>query len=363
MLKVTYLVFVAPLIGWVAFGRWKEGRGLGGLALASALGLALACLWYLPNLKVVIWEIRESGYGLEARPYELGGPGRFLARLAVSGLSLYYGALLLVLLFWSGKRLARGDGVLLGLWIGLPLAVFASAVGRDPRYFAPSWPAFALLAGLWLDGARLSRRLKAFAFAFPVASLLFTSFVPARAFPEGFRPVVHRAYELLASSFQNPSLDRRDWRSAEVVEHIWRLSGGEASRVVLLANHPRFHVNLFNLEARLAGWPVSFSVCENTMLPFSEDRCLRLLLGAHYLLDKTGLRQVAGPDRYGPLLEGWLRDGCLPFRLLPWSPKLPDGSSVLLWQRDEKGPSDRVSCIKSESRLSSWSGRPWGLAA
>ena len=99
MLKVTYILFVGPGLLIVALGSLHRGRVRGSmlLAAAAAVGLALTSIWYLPNWHRILWDIRESGYGIEAAPYALGGPALFLWRLCYGGISLYYTVLLVLL--------------------------------------------------------------------------------------------------------------------------------------------------------------------------------------------------------------------------------------------------------------------------
>lgn len=345
MMKVTYVVFVGPALlvvaAWVIYQR--RLRHLVALAAATSLGLALAACWYVPNLHRVLWDIRESGYGIEAVPYGYGGPSLFLWRLAYGGLSIYYTALLVALALksrwwrvplWGGVKSARL--VLLVLWVAVPLAVFLSAKGRDPRFFVPALPAVALVIGVLLAGRPGNGRARFAFFLFPIAATLVVSFVPLWAFPVAQRPVASRLYQAMGSSFQNPPLGREDWKTEDIVELLWQMSqeGSRPVRTAVLANHPRFHVNLFNYVARLGGKPMTFSVCEDTMKPFSVERCLtQVITGSEFLLDKTGRRRVAGPDRYGTIVDSWMAGGCLPFSPVSVAVSLPDGSSVRLWRK------------------------------
>ncbi|MEC4672169.1 MAG: hypothetical protein VST66_09830, partial [Nitrospirota bacterium] len=150
------------------------------------------------------------------------------------------------------------------------------------------------------------------------------------------------------SSFQNPTLDRGNWKADAIVELIWQMGKGgrHPVRTAVLANHAHFHVNLFNYAAHLKEKPMVFVVCEDTTSPFSADRCLRrIVVGSDFLLDKTGKRTVAGPDRYGALLDGWMEDRCLPFRPVPLGLSLPDGSSVRLWRKTAFLPAGSSPCL------------------
>ncbi|MDA2916520.1 glycosyltransferase family 39 protein [Nitrospinae bacterium AH_259_B05_G02_I21] len=354
MLKVTYILFVGPAWLIVALGSLRRGRvqGFLGLATAATVGLALASLWYLPNWHHVFWDIRESGYGIEAAPYEYGGQGLLLWRLVYGGLSVYYTAILVLLALRRRRSLASlwreesRDGVLLLIsWVAVPLLIFLSAVGRDPRYLLPSIPATALGLGLLFEASREGGRLRLAPFAYPLVAMVLISFVPLSAFPASQRGSAARLYQLMGSSFQNPPLERGDWKTDTIVELIWGMErkGPHPVQTTVLANHPKFHVNLFNYAARLQGKPIVFAVCEDTTKPFSVEECLqRVVLGAEFLLDKTGLRKVAGPDRYSTLFDGWIATRCLPFQLVPVDLSLPDGSSVRLLQKDpdlQLGPS------------------------
>ena len=345
MLKVTYILFVGPALLIVALGSLHRGRVRGSmlLAAAAAVGLALASVWYLPNWHRVLWGIREGGYGIEAAPYALGGPALLLWRLCYGGISLYYTVLLVLLALGRRRSLAslwRGESryrtLLLIGWVVVPLLVFLSAVGRDPRYFLPSLPAAALGIGLLLEAGREGKKPRLAPFAYPLGAMLLISLVPLSAFPAYQRGSAARLYQFMGSSFQNPPLERRDWKTDAIIELLWRIGrdGPHPVQTMMLANHPKFHVNLFNYTARLQGKPMVFVVCEDTTKPFSADKCLRRVLGAEFLLDKTGLKRVAGPDRYRVLLDGWIAARCLPFQLVPVDVSLPDGSSVRLLQKD-----------------------------
>ena len=360
MLKVTYLLFVGPAWLVVAVGVMRRGRRrhLLALAAAAAAGLAMAAVWYLPNWDRVLWDIKESGYGVEAAHYGYGGPALLLWRLAYGGLSLYYTALLALLALrrrgwlaslWRGEE--REGMLLLVAWVATPLLVFLASVGRDPRYFVPSLPAISLVIGLLLVAGRDGGRPRLAPFAFPLAAVLVVSFVPLSTFSEAQRERVARLYKLMGSSFQNPPLERGDWKTDTIVDLLWRMGrdGSHPVKTAVFANHPKFHVNLFNYDARLQGKPMVFAVCEDTTKPFSAERCLsRVVLGADFLLDKTGLRRVHGPDRYGALLDSWVADHCLPFRPVPVSVKLPDGSSVRLWRKNSRPPADSSPCLRPD---------------
>lgn len=357
MLKVTYILFVGPAGLVVAAGTIHRGRVRGLLALVgtATVGLALASVWYMPNWHRVLWDIRESGYGIEAEHYGYGGPVLFLGRLVFGGLSLYYTALLLVLAIrcrgWITRHLRRGMGegaLLLVAWVAVPLLVFIFAVGRDPRYFLPSLPAASLGIGLLLVASRDGKEPHLFHFAYPLVAMLVVSFLPLSAFPTAQRAWGARLYQLMGSSYQNPTLDRGNWKADAIVELIWQMGkdGRHPVRTAVLANHSHFHVNLFNYAAHLKGKPMVFVVCEDTTSPFSADRCLRrIVVGSDFLLDKTGKRTVAGPDRYGALLDGWMEDRCLPFRPVPLDLSLPDGSSVRLWRKTAFLPAGSSPCL------------------
>jgi hypothetical protein len=344
MLKVTYLLFVGPCWLIVALESLRKGqKKFAALVLASGAGLAFALIWYIPNWHRVLWDLQESGFGIEAAPYDYGGPGFLLLRLALSGISLYYTALL-VALAWKhrGTCLSRWRGevkpeLLICLaWVAVPLLVLLISVGRDPRYFLPSLPAVAVGIGLLLDSGRDYRRTLLAPFALPVAAMLVVSIVPPTIFSRPWRETMIPLYRVLGMSFHNPPLERRDWRTDGIVELVWRVGQGSTHplRTVVLANSPQFHFQLFNYVARLQGKRMVFTTCEDTTKPFSVDRCLRrVVLPADFLLDKTGLRKVSGPDRYRAHVDRWMNARCLPFRPVTAGVRLPDGSQVQLWKK------------------------------
>jgi hypothetical protein len=364
MLKVTYVVFVAPPLLVLAVLMIRQGRLQQFLALgaATSLGLALAAFWYVPNLHRVLWDVHESGYGIEATPYGYGGPGLFLGRLAYGGLSIYYTVLLAALALTLRRsftplwRTVKSERMLLLVsWVVVPLLVFLSAKGRDPRFFLPALPAVALALGTFIGGRRKEGRTRFSLLFFPVVATLVISFVPLSAFPQAKKPVATRIYQALGSSFQNPPLGREDWKTEEIVKLVLRLGrkGTHPVRTVVLANHPQFHVNLFNYVARLNRKPITFSVCENTTKPFSLERCFdQVIMGSDFLLDKTGRRRVAGPDRYGAVLDSWISDGCLPYNPAPADVRLPDGSSVRIWRRSELAQLGLNACYAPKRLLS-----------
>lgn len=348
MLKVTYVVFAGPplLVSAVLTTRQGRLRKLLAMGLATLLGLALAAFWYVPNLHRVLWDIRESGYGIEATPYGYGGPALLLGRLAYGGLSIYYTVLLVALAMMHRrsfaplwKRNIDHRILIIASWVVVPLLVFLSAKGRDPRFFLPALPALALTLGTLIGQRREAGRTSFSFLVFPALAALLISFVPLSLYPRTIRPAATRTYQALGSSFQNPPLGREDWKTEEIVKLISSLDGErpQSVRTAVLANHPRFHVNLFNYSARLKGALITFSVCEDTTKPFSPERCLvRVIMGSDFLLDKTGRRRVAGPDRYGNIVDSWMAGGCLPFEPVRADLRLPDGSSVRLWRKSER---------------------------
>ena len=175
---------------------------LANLAGAAALTVAVAGIWYLPNLGDIISQQEYKGY--------VGAPVGFPAVASLRSLTFYAWTLLdvqlsivplLFLLAGIGFCLWRRDAARRNLYPILTIVgtyiCFTLIRDKDARFTLPMLPAVAVIATSWVElvGSRARRALSGFVVAYGIAAFFVISFgtslLPSRIdLPLGSSPLL-----------------------------------------------------------------------------------------------------------------------------------------------------------------------------
>lgn len=154
------LLLLAPGLLWLAFGpqrrAWRHfvtsGAPIAFLVLALPWFAYIA--WCFPDWLAVI-SGRELGERVAAEKHVAYIPGRPVLYLLVGALPAAPLAAFAAVGLWRSRRsqeadrwLPAGAGLMLALWVLVPLAVFSLVKGQRWNYQAPLLPAIAIAAGV-----------------------------------------------------------------------------------------------------------------------------------------------------------------------------------------------------------------------
>ncbi|MEK6410320.1 MAG: hypothetical protein AABN34_25650 [Acidobacteriota bacterium] len=155
LVKQTFAFFlVLPAIYvLIRVLRTRDRRAILNLALALAVLILIAAVWYGPHLQDVIAIYRENQHAAanenEAPLFTFDSNFFYVHALISMQMQLPLAVIFAVGLVYSLVR-CRNQSVILYLWILSGIACFAMVANKDVRYTAPILPAAALLSVCWL---------------------------------------------------------------------------------------------------------------------------------------------------------------------------------------------------------------------
>ncbi len=321
--KPPFAGYVLPVFGWALWQALRAAdrrRRLGWLAVALAIGTAIALPWYGPRILGLPLQIANRSFKFAAQEAQAG---------YLSGESLLYyprvlpsqlGPLATVLFLWgiwTARRL-RGSRAFLWLAAVVPFALFSLIQNRNLRYTLPILPAAALLAAVGARSVRPGWRLGG-VWACVIAGLLQVS-MAAFALPT---PPRVPGLPLPLVFYQPPS--GADWRHEAVIADLVRAAGGKPATVAVVPNYNFFSVSNFRYDAARLGLPFAMT------RPWSGPP-----LGVGFVILKTGSQgpswSVERPLRITRAIEGGDPYLAEIFPVVATYP-LPDGSLGSLRQR------------------------------
>jgi 4-amino-4-deoxy-L-arabinose transferase-like glycosyltransferase len=351
--KWTFAVFiVGPFL--MAIVRALSGRSrrrLTNIALALAVGAAVAAPWYLWNLSSLLEVLdMQSVWGSSEGDPVAGSVESWVYYLQafVNDQVLLPFAAFLVLGF--AASMARGKRqygpVLLVCWIVLPYLVLSNLVNKDPRFTMPYLPAMAVVTALGLVQVRprvLRMGLIAFlvlfaAFQFAGLSYGLSRWLPAGLLPAQFLvPVGSTRLRVYAEEVHIASPPRSEEWPAQVMLHEMtdsaeRTGIPEPLKLTVVPNVPCLEPNVFAYYALVEN--LSVHVLGVTgVIPIDDAR--HRISSSDFVVAKTGEQGPAWTVQDAKLLTSGLSNrsgelGCQ-FDLINEYP-LPDGSIGLLYQ-------------------------------
>lgn len=153
--KVTYIVFIPPLLVCYVLisliGAIKEKKQFiiitKNLIISLVSGLFIASLWYLPNLHKIINRAKAMSLQLHNSPH-----GSFIDFYIESLFSHSLCPFFFILyLFSLSICLIKRKGVILWLWLLLPLLIFSFSPNKAHRFILPALPSIALTIALGIN--------------------------------------------------------------------------------------------------------------------------------------------------------------------------------------------------------------------
>ena len=326
MLKAAFLLFVFPPFLLVGI---NSPRRLRSMMLAAVPCLAIALPWYAGHWRPVLANAVDAGFGTPAAVQGLGPIFAtstiltYLARVASTGVSVYYVVLAIGLAFFAfaSPRLKMFRLRFLLLWV-LPFALFLFGGNKDIRYIAPILPAFALVIGALLDFAlprnRVGTAIAILLLGFPVLEMLAVSFgVPWRA-----REVVYaRPY--------SPSV----WPHDEMLRLIASgLSREPGHRPLMLVGSDRGSFNANNIELTAVALSLPMDV-ETTAHESNRGTLLDRLDQAEFFLYEDGgeAESAVFNPHFATLVQRAQAGGG--FTEVTYGKRLPDGGIARIFRR------------------------------
>jgi len=325
LMKVSFPLFVICPLVYVLARSNQRGRLLLGSGIPC---LILALPWYSFNFAAAVRTALASGFGDAAAVYGTGDVFSFsaiagyLERVVSRGGSVYYvvlGAGLAA--FVAIRRVRPSAGIKTAFLWGAPFGVFLFGVNKDVRLLAPVLPAFALALGLLADLAIPSHRrgnaLAAALLAFPLLSMLATSFgVPFRVADIGYA----RRY------------NRHEWPHREMLTAIYsstRFQPAERKLVLLGTDLGSFNADNFALTAVAERLPLDIA----TIAYEPDPSAVRSSMGrAAFFVYKEGGEQGSAffNRHFEAAIEHLGANGR--FLEIPFGRSLPDGGVARIFR-------------------------------
>lgn len=135
----------------------RDVKAILNLALAAAIAIVIAGIWYFPHLDDVIAIYKVNQVGAvnenEAPLYTIGSNLFYVHALLSTQVQVPFGALFLFGLIYSLIRRRKGS-VLLSLWVLSGMIAFTFVANKDARYTVPILPAVALLSVSWFTSSK-----------------------------------------------------------------------------------------------------------------------------------------------------------------------------------------------------------------
>jgi hypothetical protein len=321
--KAPFAGYVLPPFCWTLWQALRASdrrRRLPWLALALAIGIAIAIPWYGPRILGLPMQAANRSFKFAAQEaqaeYLSAESLLFYPRVLPSQLGPL-ASLLFLLGIWAVRRLRTVRTV---LWLAgiAPFILFSLIQNRNLRYTLPILPAAALLAAVGVRSLRPRWRLGTApaCLAVGLVQISMTAFAtPAPPRVPGLpMPLV---------IYQPPS--RADWRHDAIIADLVRITGGRPATVAVVPNYNFFSVSNFRYEAVRLGLPIKMT------RPWNGPP-----LGVDFVILKTGsqgpLWSVQKPERITRAIEGGDPYLAEIFPVASTYP-LPDGSVGSLRQR------------------------------
>jgi 4-amino-4-deoxy-L-arabinose transferase-like glycosyltransferase len=336
LVKQTFaFFFILPgLLVVIQVLRIRDKRAILNLALAVAVLVGIAAIWYGPHLSDVIEIYRENQRAAvnenEAPLFSFDSNFFYIHALISMQMQLPLALLFVVGLGYSLVR-CRRQSVMLYLWLIGGLAAFALVANKDVRYTVPVLPAAAIISTCWLrelpSRMNTSARSKALVglklvLGAVITAWAFVSFFNAQWPQAGFGKAIDTPrYRWMVFARNYYGFDHRpldsDWGVPEIVSTVSTL-GSEDSTAVgteharqpvlgVVVNLPYLNPSSVALYARLlahgrAAQPLIDVrwVVEPSML----DR----IAECDYLLVRTGLDQAEWVAPVERVVERMIRD-------------------------------------------------------
>jgi len=338
LVKQTFaFFFVLPALYVVVRVLWtRDRRAVGNLALATAVLILVASIWYAPHWQDVVAIYRENQQAAisenEAPLFTFDSNFFYIHALLSMQMQVPFAVVFVLGLLYSLIR-HRKESLILYLWIISGIVFFALVANKDVRYTTPVLPAAALISTCWVGGlaARSSSR-RGFRSRLKLVTLIaigawcFVTFVNAQWPRSGFGTAIDTPrYRWMVFARNYYGFDHRplaeDWAVPEIVQ---RLSAKESPPVLgVVVNLPYLNPSSVALYSRLlnnqrAGPPLIDVrwVVEPSMIN-RIDEC-------DYILVRTGLDKaewVAKAERDVEKLirdnpDKFMRDASFPIPLL-----------------------------------------------
>jgi 4-amino-4-deoxy-L-arabinose transferase-like glycosyltransferase len=310
LIKQTFaFFFVLPALYVVMrVLRTRDRRAILNLALAGAVLIIVAAIWYGPHLQDVIAIYRENRQAAvnenEAPLFSLDSNFFYVHALISMQMQLPLASIFVAGLVYSLAR-CRRQSLILYLWILSGIACFALVANKDVRYTAPVLPAAALISVCWLRELRPrapSQRkslgagaLKA-ALAAAIAVWALVSFFNAQWPRAGWGTAIDTPrYRWMVFSRNYYGFDHRplgdDWSVPEIVRLVSNAQTAPAPVLGVVVNLPYLSPSSVALYSRLltnqrAGAPLIDVrwIVEPSMMDRIDD--------CDYILVRTGLQKA-----------------------------------------------------------------------
>lgn len=234
LVKQTFaFFFVLPaLLVVVRVLRSRDRRAIFNLALAAAILILVAAIWYAPHIRDVIEIYRENQRAAvsenEAPLFTFDSNFFYIHALLSMQMQLPLALLFVAGVIYSIVR-CRRQSLILHLWLLSGIAIFALVANKDVRYTVPVLPAAAILSCCWLrefkpGGRTLLRTLKVALVAI-VAAWALVSFLNAQWPRPGWGTAIDTPrYRWMVYSRNYYGFDHRpgndDWSVPEIVRTI-----------------------------------------------------------------------------------------------------------------------------------------------
>jgi hypothetical protein len=285
--KQTFAFFLALPSLYVAAQvvRRRDRRAILNLAMAAAIAIALAAIWYIPHMKDValIYKInREAAIQENEAPlFSLPSNLYYFYGLVSHQTQLPLGLLFLGGLAYSICRFGR-ESLPVYLWLISGLASFTFIANKDMRYTVPALPAVALLSVCWFD--RLSgSKLLARSAAAAVVILALVSFLnaqwprPGEGLHVDLRPLKeYPSFRLMIFARHYYGYDRppsrEDWNLPAIVREVGRLGPRRP------ADHPKIE-SLLDCQVRTSRDPERASALKRKPRIFKPSESVGPILG------------------------------------------------------------------------------------
>jgi 4-amino-4-deoxy-L-arabinose transferase-like glycosyltransferase len=343
--------------------RWSKWVNL---SVCATIAVAIASVWYVPNMASVISRSLSVSYGEVAKLY---GPANPLTPTAlasyfilfssydISFLGLVTFVISLVMLIsgrFSRSVLQQVNRTmpttfafwLLLSWIIVPYAIFSTAPNQDLKHISPIVPAIALLSA-WGVLAIKQRAVK-LALLIGLTLWALIQFFGISYGISGFPKTMAWKLPLpqtppLVLFWQNRSYTenghsyipfQENWKIPAILAYIDRINqrerAGRAAVVGMVPSYPTFEINAFKYYALRQKMPFSCI----WVAPSEEPREIDYrsnLLACDFVVVKNGFQGPAFVNRYNDGILALLKDPAFGFLEAPQKFDLPDGSQAAVF--------------------------------
>ena len=266
LVKQTFaFFFVLPALYVVGRVLWtRDRKAVGNLALATAVLILVASIWYAPHWQDVVAIYRENQQAAisenEAPLFTFDSNFFYIHALLSMQMQVPFAVVFVIGLLSSVIRY-RKESLILYLWIISGIVCFAMVANKDVRYTTPVLPAAALISTCWVGSlAARSRPRRKFGSGLKLVMMIaisawcFVSFVNAQWPRSGFGTAIDTPrYRWMVFARNYYGFDHRplaeDWAVPEIVQH---LSARESPPVLgVVVNLPYLNPSSVALYSRL----------------------------------------------------------------------------------------------------------------